>query len=328
MQTKEKLLFLLEEHRGSFFSGEEIAEKLSISRTAVWKAVNALRSEGYNIEAVSRRGYRLSPDTDKLSIQGIRQWLDSKNEALLIHMVDQTESTNTLLREKANAGEAEGCVIVANRQTQGRGRRGRHFFSPPDSGVYLSLLLRPKQWLPKQAVMLTTMAAVAACEAIEAVAEQTVQIKWVNDLYINDKKVGGILTEASMSLEDETLDHIILGLGINLYLPQEGFPETLASVAGAILPDKLPNGKNRLVAAFLNGFMAYYRQDSQASLYLSAYRARSMVLGRPITVLSPQGPKPAIALDIDNECHLVVQYEDGHIETLSSGEISIQTRKG
>lgn len=131
-----------------------------------------------------------------------------------------------------------------------------------------------------------------------------------------------------MSLEDETLDHIILGLGINLYLPQEGFPETLASVAGAILPDKLPSGKNRLVAAFLNGFMAYYRQDSQASLYLSAYRARSMVLGRPITVLSPQGPKPAIALDIDNECHLVVQYEDGHIETLSSGEISIQTRKG
>lgn len=323
MGTKEKLLTLLENHRGEYFSGEEIASELSVSRTAVWKAVNALRAAGYEIDAAQNRGYCLDEHTDILSVQGIRLLLGSDDSEFDLELIPCTGSTNALLRERAAAGAAEGSVILANQQTQGRGRLGREFYSPPDTGVYLSLLLRPRGLEPAQAVKLTTMAAVAACRAIEEVSGKEAEIKWVNDIFLNRKKVCGILTEASYSLENGSLDYVILGIGFNVYPPAVGFPGKLADIADSILKIQTDQGKNRLAASFLRRFLEIYRGTADGD-YAAVYRSKSMVIGRPIRVISPAGTRNAYALDVDRDCRLIVRWEDGTVESLSSAEVSIR----
>lgn len=323
MGTKEKLLSLFEMHKGTFFSGEEIAEKLSVSRTAVWKAVNSLRKEGYQIDAVQNKGYSLSENTDILSEQGIRKYLQPVCDVLELHVLSEAGSTNALLREKAEEGAPEGCTVIANAQTKGRGRLGRSFYSPADTGIYLSLLLRPVGATPGQAIKVTTMAAVAACEAIEEVSGKEAQIKWVNDIFMDGKKVSGILTEASFGLENDRLEYVVMGIGINAYPPREGFPEEIEQIAGAVLPARKSDGKNRIAAGFLNYFMHYYTAKETAE-YVDKYRSRSLAVGKDIYVVSPTGREKAHALDVDEECRLIVQYPDGRTEQLSSGEISIR----
>lgn len=323
MGTKEKLLALLESRKGEFVSGEEIARELAVSRTAVWKAVNALRNRGYEIDAAQNRGYCLDAHTDILSIQGIRQLLGSDGSEFNLELIPCTASTNALLRDRAAAGAPEGSVILANQQTQGRGRLGREFYSPPDTGIYLSLLLRPRGMEPSKAVKLTTMAAVAACDAIEKVSGKEASIKWVNDIYLNEKKVCGILTEASYSLESGSLDYVILGIGFNVYPPAGGFPSELAGIADSILKIQTDQGKNRLAASFLRRFLEIYQGTAERD-YAAVYRAKSMVIGQPIRVISPAGTRNAYALDVDRDCRLIVRWEDGTVESLSSAEVSIR----
>lgn len=322
MGTKERLLSLLEQHKGEYLSGEELAVSLQVSRTAIWKAVNALRTSGYSIDAAQNRGYCLDVHTDILSKDGILKLLEERWKNVELEVLSCAESTNALLRERANGGAPEGLVVLANQQTQGRGRLGRSFFSPPDSGIYLSLLLRPKQLPPEQAVKLTTMAAVAACEAIESVSGRQAEIKWVNDIFLDGKKVCGILTEGSYSLESGTLDYVIPGIGFNVYAPAGGFPEELERIAGCILNKSVDQGKNRLAAAFLNRFLDIY-SNPDPSGYAEKYRQRSMVLGKRIRVIRPSGTRSARALDVDQDCRLIVRYEDGTVEHLSSAEVSV-----
>ena len=323
MTTKEKLLALLEDSKGTFFSGEEIARTLQVSRAAVWKAVNALREDGYTIDAATNKGYRLSPDSDILSPQGIRRFLKPEYRDLDLTVLPTAPSTNALVREKANQGRPEGCVIVACEQTDGRGRYGRQFFSPVDSGVYLSLLLRPTAYSPQQATCLTAAAAAAMCQAIEAVTGQQPGIKWVNDIFLHGKKVCGILTEAAVGLETGTLNYMVLGAGLNLYPPAEGFPEEIQSIAGSVLERSCPEAKNRLVGEFLNRFWDFYSHP-ECRAYLEDYRARSLAIGRNVTVLSAGKAVSAYAYGIDDDFRLLVRYENGDTEALSYGEIRIQ----
>lgn len=323
MTTKEKLLALLEENKGTFFSGEEIARTLQVSRAAVWKAVNALREDGYTIDAVTNKGYRLSPDSDILSPQGIRRFLKPEYRGLNLTVLSTVPSTNALVREKANQGCPEGCVIVACEQTAGRGRYGRQFFSPVDSGVYLSLLLRPTAYSPQQATCLTAAAAAAMCQAIEAVTGQQPGIKWVNDIFLHGKKVCGILTEAAVGLETGTLNYMVLGAGVNLYPPAEGFPEEIQSIAGSVLEHSCPEAKNRLVGEFLNRFWDFYTHP-ECRAYLEDYRSRSLAVGRRVTVLSNGQAVSAYAYGIDDDFRLLVRYENGDTEALSYGEIRVQ----
>lgn len=323
MTTKEKLLALLEDSKGTFFSGEEIARTLQVSRAAVWKAVNALREDGYTIDAATNKGYRLSPDSDILSPQGIRRFLKPEYRDLDLTVLPTAPSTNALVREKANQGCPEGCVIVACEQTAGRGRYGRQFFSPVDSGVYLSLLLRPTAYSPQQATCLTAAAAAAMCQAIEAVTGQQPGIKWVNDIFLHGKKVCGILTEAAVGLETGTLNYMVLGAGVNLYPPAEGFPEEIQSIAGSVLERSCPEAKNRLVGEFLNRFWDFYARP-ECRAYLEDYRARSLAVGRNVTVLSAGKAVSAYAYGIDDDFRLLVRYENGDTEALSYGEIRIQ----
>ena len=323
MTTKEKLLALLEDSKGTFFSGEEIARTLQVSRAAVWKAVNALREDGYTIDAATNKGYRLSPDSDILSPQGIRRFLKPEYRDLDLTVLPTAPSTNALVREKANQGCPEGCVIVACEQTAGRGRYGRQFFSPVDSGVYLSLLLRPTAYSPQQATCLTAAAAAAMCQAIEEVTGQQPGIKWVNDIFLHGKKVCGILTEAAVGLETGTLNYMVLGAGVNLYPPAEGFPEEIRSIAGSVLERSCPEAKNRLVGEFLNRFWDFYTHP-ECRTYLEDYRARSLAIGRNVTVLSNGQAVSAYAYGIDDDFRLLVRYDSGKTEALSYGEIRIQ----
>lgn len=323
MTTKEKLLALLENSKGTFFSGEEIARTLQVSRAAVWKAVNALREDGYTIDAATNKGYRLSPDSDILSPQGIRRFLKPEYRDLDLTVLPTAPSTNALVREKANQGCPEGCVIVACEQTDGRGRYGRQFFSPVDSGVYLSLLLRPTAYSPQQATCLTAAAAAAMCQAIEAVTGQQPGIKWVNDIFLHGKKVCGILTEAAVGLETGTLNYMVLGAGVNLYPPVKGFPEEIRPIAGSVLERSCPEAKNRLVGEFLNRFWDFYTHP-ECRTYLEDYRARSLAIGRNVTVLSNGQAVSAYAYGIDDDFRLLVRYDSGKTEALSYGEIRIQ----
>lgn len=323
MTTKGKLLALLEDSKGTFFSGEEIARTLQVSRAAVWKAVNALREDGYTVDAATNKGYRLSPDSDILSPQGIRRFLKPEYRDLDLTVLPTAPSTNALVREKANQGCPEGCIIIACEQTDGRGRYGRQFFSPVDSGVYLSLLLRPTAYSPQQATCLTAAAAAAMCQAIEAVTGQQPGIKWVNDIFLHGKKVCGILTEAAVGLETGTLNYMVLGAGVNLYPPAEGFPEEIQSIAGSVLERSCPEAKKRLVGEFLNRFWDFYAHP-ECRTYLEDYRARSLAIGRNVTVLSAGKAVSAYAYGIDDDFRLLVRYENGDTEALSYGEIRIQ----
>ena len=323
MSTKDSITELLESCRGTFLSGEEIAEKLDISRTAVWKGVRALKAAGYPIDAVSNKGYRLPAEADILSGDRIKNDLSAENSGMSIRVEESVSSTNTVLKELASKGAPEGSVLIAVDQTGGKGRMGRSFFSPAGTGLYLSLLLRPEKSSGEAATMFTTMAAVAACEAVREVSGRQPGIKWVNDLFLDGKKICGILTEGAFSLEDGFLEYAVLGIGFNVYKPAGGFPDELKSIAGAIFGAPVPDCRSRLAAAFLNHFMRYYRAADRAT-FTEAYRKNSIALGREITVVAPTGDRRARALDVDDFCHLIVEYEDGTRDTLSSGEIRIK----
>ena len=321
MTTKERLFALLEARQGSFVSGEELADNLSLSRAAVSKAMKALRQEGYAIEAVTNRGYRLSGECDILSAQGVQKHL---NQPFQLTVSPSVTSTNTVLRGLAEQGAPEGTVVIAGEQTGGRGRMGRSFYSPAGSGIYLSLLLRPVNADPRQTVTLTAAAAVALCQAIETVSGKAPQIKWVNDIFLDGRKVCGILSEAAFGLESGSPEYVVVGVGINACAPEGGFPPELREIAGALWEKPVPDGKNRLAAEFLNRFWLLYTVGGPAA-FLEDYRRRSLVTGRDITVLLGGSETPARALDIDENCRLLVRYESGETAALSYGEVRIRT---
>lgn len=321
MTTREKLLELLRQEQGNFLSGQEIADRLNLSRTAVWKAVSSLRKEGYAIEAATNRGYCLSPDTDVLSVSGIEKYLHCHD--LRLQLLTRTESTNSVVRQMAAQGEPEGMVVIAAAQTGGRGRYGRSFYSPGETGIYLSILLRPAGCRAAQAVQVTTMAAAAMCRALQLISDNQPQIKWVNDILIDGRKVCGILTEGAFDMESGVLQYGVLGVGINVYPPRGGFPGELEGIAGAVSDHPVAELKNRLTAEFLNQFFLYYRGISGEN-YSDVYRSFSMVPGRDVTVLSGAVPRRARVLKIDDDCRLHLRYETGEEAVLSWGEIRIE----
>ncbi len=322
MTVQDHLRTLLESNKSVFLSGEEIARRLGVSRNAVWKAIKALQADGYPIQAVPNRGYCLAASSDVLSESGIRQYLTGEAQELQLHVYDSVDSTNLVLRRLASEGAPEGTVTIAASQTGGRGRKGRSFYSPQGTGVYVSLLLKPKI-APDDATLITTTAAVAVCEAVEALSGKPAEIKWVNDVFLDGKKICGILTEGSFDMESGQFEYAVLGTGINVYEPEGGFPEEIRAVAGNVLSAPTSDGKNRMIAEYLNHFLPLYRRLGSAEAN-AEYRKRSFVLGRMVNVIGGAGVTPARAIDVDDHCRLIVEYEDGRREALSSGEISVK----
>lgn len=244
---------------------------------------------------------------------------------LSVEIMTEVSSTNTLIKEKAASGAPEGSLIIAQKQTAGRGRLGRSFFSPEGSGLYMSLLLRP-EFDAEQSTMLTTAAAAAAALAIEDISGQAAGIKWVNDIWLNGKKVCGILCEASFSPSGK-VDHVVVGVGMNISAPAGGFPSELTDIAGALFADgEAPEDASiALAAAFTRHFTRYYT-NMDSSEYFPEYRKRCFLLGQEINILRGGDVIPATALDLDASCRLLVRRADGCEEYLSSGEVSIRPR--
>lgn len=261
---------------------------------------------------------------DKISSQKISDFLNEDlKDKIIIEVLEKTTSTNTIIRQRADESP-EGLVVVAEEQSEGRGRLGRSFFSPDGTGLYISLLLRP-EIEPSEAVMITTAAAVAVCEALEKVGADTPQIKWVNDVFVGNKKVCGILTEASFNPESRKLQYAVLGVGINMYEPEGGFPDEIKNIAGSVFSETRENLRDMVTAYFLNSFMEYYYKLSQKE-FLKKYTERCFVLGKEINVICGDCVRGAKALSLDESLGLNVEYDNGEKAVLSSGEISIRTK--
>lgn len=319
--TKEKVLQLLENNPGNYISGESIALELNISRAAVWKSIKALKADGLDIKSSTNKGYMLSGPSP-LSGDGIKKYLRSGGISLLVHK--SVDSTNTMLKKAASEGAPEFSVIAASRQTAGRGRMGRSFYSPLQSGIYLSILLRP-DFSAEKAGLITAGAAAATAKAIEAVSGQKSGIKWVNDIIIGGKKVCGILTEASLDCENGKLNYAVVGIGINVCPPAGGFPEEIRDVAGSVFPSAPEGDINcMLAAAVIDNLIEYYQKLESDEVY-GEYVSRSCVLDRDVLLIpcggvSEKAHIKAIARDFSLEAVL----PDGSEKRVSSGEISLR----
>ena len=259
---------------------------------------------------------------DTIIYQNIFELLnDELKNKIEIQVLDKATSTNTLVKEIATE-KNEGFVMVAGEQTAGRGRMGRSFFSPGDSGVYMSLLLKP-EIKPEDAVQITTAAAVSVCKALEKLGVLGSEIKWVNDIYIGSKKICGILTESSFNSVSGMLDFAVLGVGINIYESEEGFPDEIKDIAGTVFDQPQENLRNRFIAEFINAFFSFYKELSSKK-HMKEYKKKSFVLGKEINIIQGEKIRCGKAMDIDENCNLIAELPDGSIEKLYSGEISIR----
>lgn len=317
-----RILELLRRQEG-FLSGEDIGRELSITRAAVWKGIKKLREEGYEIEAVTNRGYRLTNPETMYNKRELEQGLKTKTMGQTIYFYEETDTTNNRARELALEGAPEGTLVVAEKQTAGRGRRGKVWESPLGTGIWMSLVLRP-QIAPAEASVLTLLCGLATAEAIEAETGLSAGIKWPNDILVNGKKAVGILTE--MDCEMSEVHFVIPGIGINVNTAS--FPPEIAEIATSLyLECGKTVSRRRLVHKVLERLEEHYetflRTGSFAAM-LEDYRKHCITLGKEVHVLGRE-PFFAEALDITPEGELLVRRADnGKEEVVFSGEVSIR----
>ena len=317
-----RILELLRRQEG-FLSGEDIGRELSITRAAVWKGIKKLREEGYEIEAVTNRGYRLTNPETMYNKRELEQGLKTKTMGQSIYFYEETDTTNNRARELALEGAPEGTLVVAEKQTAGRGRRGKVWESPLGTGIWMSLVLRP-QIMPAEASVLTLLCGLATAEAIEAETGLSAGIIWPNDILINGKKAVGILTE--MDCEMSEVHFVIPGIGINVNTAS--FPPEIAEIATSLyLECGKTVSRRRLVHKVLERLEEHYetflRTGSFAAM-LEDYRKHCITLGKEVHVLGRE-PFFAEALDITPEGELLVRRADnGKEEVVFSGEVSIR----
>ena len=328
--SKESVLRLLT-GADDYVSGERMSEVLGVSRAAVWKSIQSLRAAGYEIEAKTKRGYRLLDVPDTPLPGSVRPLLTSENFCPEIVYLDEVDSTNSYLKRQAASGAAHGTVAIAETQSGGRGRQGRGFVSVSGKGLFFSVLLRPDAAVTQSITALTAFAAVAVCEAISAVAPSVEpRVKWVNDILVGDKKLVGILSEMSMVGEMGQVDYVVIGVGINVHYKETDFPPELRDRATslAMLTDK-PVSRVKLAAAMIDAFARMYDVcRTEPETYVERYRALSATVGREILVIQGAQSRPAYAVGICSDCGLVVRYPDGTEEVLHYGETSIRGERG
>ena len=318
MELKLHVLTELEKNRDKYISGQELAERIGVSRAAVWKAVRALQQEGYAVEAATNRGYRLSLRSDIISAQGIAVHLPEQLREMEIVALHTVDSTNSEAKRQISASGARPMLIASDTQTAGRGRRGNSFFSPPGRGVYFSAVFCPRTPL-EDALRITAAAGVAVCEAVEALCGRDARIKWVNDVFLDGKKVCGILTEGVSDLESGMAEAIIVGIGVNFR--SGSFPPELSGIATALDPQQSLT-RNRLIAEIVGRLYAL-AENLAAPALMESYRARSLVLGKTVRFYRGQQSFEGEAVEINDQANLVVRLPDGTFETLKAGEISI-----
>ena len=319
MTIKEKILARLNLRSGELISGGELARELGVTRNSVWKAINQLKKEGYNVDSHSNQGYVLNGNVDILNIDEIEGFLP--NGAHLA-VYENATSSNDIAKELARNEAKEGTAIVVKSQTNGRGRMGRSFISKSENGLYFSFVLCPT--IPaSEALNITVICATALAQAIEETSGADTKIKWVNDIYINEKKCAGILTEAQLNFECGTLDYCVVGVGVNISTPNGGFDKEISDVATSVFKNSAPCGyKTGLLCKFFEHFWGYYFQIQKKEFMLE-YKNRSNIIGKEVDVYVGDKITCGTVLDIDDEARLVVETENG-IKAFSSGEARVR----
>jgi BirA family biotin operon repressor/biotin-[acetyl-CoA-carboxylase] ligase len=321
---KEKIIDLLKTSGDEYISGQYISDLLGITRSAIWKYINILKEEGYIIESVSRKGYRLLESPDILTPDEIKPKLNNKFIGHNIIHFDTIDSTNIKAKELAASGESDGTVVISEEQTAGKGRLGRQWVSPKGKGIWMSIILRP-DIDPVHASKVTLIGAAAVFNALKNLNISAL-IKWPNDLVINNKKACGILTE--MSAELNKIHYLIMGIGINVNIDEEDFPSEMRDIATSLKSSfgKIVDRK-ALIADILNNFELLYTDFIQSSSIESSVeicRKNSIFIGKEVRIIKFDKEVIAKAIDLDSEGQLVIQHSDGKIETVFSGEISMR----
>ena len=311
---------------GGYVSGEKMAEQLGVTRAAVWKKIAALRDAGYDISSAPRSGYILRSAPDRLIEPEIVKGLQTKLVGREIICYDAVDSTNIVLKELARQGAENGTVVVADTQGTGRGRMERAFFSPPGKGIWVSILLRP-DFLPQEAPKCTLMAAVAVAQAMEKFGLRAA-IKWPNDILHDGRKLVGILTE--MSAEMDRVNYIVIGIGINVNIAEEDFPEELRPIATSLMQMKgEPLSRVAFLQELLRELDVLYADVQRAGFapVLAAWKKYAVTLGQQVRVLGPGGETfEGTAADIDTEGALLIDTEEGQRRVLA-GDVSIRPKK-
>ena len=322
---RDKIIEAILESKDDFISGEELSKKLGISRAAIWKHMKALKEEGYNIESVNRKGYRLIEDPkDLLTYQSISHKLETKIMGNNIIHFESIDSTNDYAKKVASQ-EPEGNVIISEEQIKGKGRMGRQWHSKSKEGIWMSIILKPDM-IPQKAPFITLIAGASIARALNNLGIETT-IKWPNDIIINNKKIAGILTE--LSAEIERINYIVLGIGINVKTME--FSQEISKIATSLYKEGHKISRVDIVRNILEEFerlyLKYINEDSKEET-LNICREYSSIIGKDVYLIKGEEKELVRCLDMNQEGNLVVQTKDNIIKEIMSGEVSIRGVKG
>lgn len=321
MSLKDRVLEVLEENKGKSVSGSEIARSVGLTRSAVWKAVKTLREEGYFICAVTNKGYCLSEENDFLSEQSIVPYLKTERLGRKLDVFKTINSTNDFAKSLAQLGAEHGTAVISEVQTHGKGRMGKTFYAPHGMGVYMSVILRPRLSV-EQSLLITSCAAVAVADAVERVSGMECKIKWVNDIYsVGNKKLCGILTEASVDVEQGGLEYAVVGMGINVQ--NTTFPKHIADTATSIRMETGKTVSRSVLAAEILNCLERRLDTIGDKSFLTDYRNRSNLIGRRIEVTHNDTAEIVDCLGIDDIGRLLVRRDNGEEKALTSGTVRI-----
>lgn len=324
MTTRQAILDALKGNPGTWVSGAALSERLKVSRTAVWKHIKHLVADGYEIESAPKKGYRLGGVPDLLSPDevgdGLATEILGRQDFLYFREIG---STNDHAKHLAQQGAPEGTVVAAEKQTAGRGRRGRTWFSPAGKGIYVSIILRPAMPL-QQLARIPLVAAVALAETLRGVLNLDARIKWPNDILVHNRKIAGILSEAVADMDG--INYVVVGFGLNYYNDPGDFPVGLRMPATSVQAEQ-PQlvSRVRLLQSLLYNMEQFYQQllEGDFDIALTKAKSLSMVLGQEVRLEGSQGPITGNAIDLSEDGYLVVVARDGSVQTVMSGEIEV-----
>lgn len=322
--SRNAILDVLRANEGSYVSGEDISRMLDVSRTAVWKHIQGLRREGYLVDSNPRQGYKLMAVPDLLLPNEILHGLRTSRLGRTIYHFMTIGSTNQEAKRLATDGAAEGTIVIAEHQTSGRGRLSRPWFSPASGGIWFSLILRPEVQ-PAHAAKFTFLGAVAVANAIRAVTGLAVEIKWPNDIHFQGRKLAGILTE--MSAELDAINFMVMGIGINVNIEEIVFPADIREIATSLQRETTQKiSRHVLLCNILQQFEALYdriKAEGFDSVF-AAWRTMNCTLGYEVSVSSANQQFIGIAKDIDDEGALIIEKQDGGLERVIAGDVSVR----
>ena len=321
-KTKSRILKALRQ-REDYLSGQELCQQLGISRTAVWKNIKALQGEGYEIEAVQNRGYRLKTVPDVISAPELESTVNSRWVGKNVRFKYETDSTNLWAKQLAEEGAPSGTLAVAERQIKGRGRRGRVWESPEGENIYMTLLLRP-EIRPQDAPMITLIMGLSVAQGVEKAASLRPGIKWPNDVVLDGRKICGILTE--MSVQAEYVDYVVVGTGINVN--QTEFPPELVDKATSLCQQAGRRFRRvEVAAAVLEAFernLEIFLKTCDLSGLQEEYNRVLLNLDQEVRILEKTGERTGIARGINSQGELLVEYPGGETEAVFAGEVSVR----